>query len=73
MDQKAITPYLARKGLSALEIDADLVASLGPELVNYSSVTHYLHQTKFATLKPRIIFLNPNRSSIIPIGLSHSP
>jgi hypothetical protein len=30
MDQKAVTLYVARKGLSAVEIHANLVATLGP-------------------------------------------
>jgi hypothetical protein len=59
MNQRAITPYLARKGLSAVEIHTDLAATLGPESVNYLSLTCYLRQAKFATWKPSIVFSEP--------------
>jgi hypothetical protein len=73
MNQRAITPYLAEKGPSVVEIDADRVATLGPELVNYPSVTHSLRQAKIMTSKPSTMFLKPNRSSMIEMKLFYSP
>jgi hypothetical protein len=73
MNQRAITLYLARKGLSPIESRSDLVPTLGPELVSYPSVTHYLRQAKFETLKSRVLFVNPNRSLIIQITFGYSP
>jgi hypothetical protein len=52
MDQRTITFYLARKGLSAVDIRVDLVAALGPESVGHLSVTHYLRQGQFVISKP---------------------
>jgi hypothetical protein len=73
MGQRASPLYLTRKGLSAVEIYADLVAMLGPESVSYPSVTNYFRQAKFGTSKPSIIFLNPNRSAMIQMRVSFSP
>jgi hypothetical protein len=56
MNQTAITLCLTRKGLSAVEIYAGLVATLVPESVSYPSETHYFRQAKFGTSKPSIIF-----------------
>jgi hypothetical protein len=44
MDQRAMTLYLASKRLSAAEIYADLVATLGAESVNHPSVAQHLRQ-----------------------------
>jgi hypothetical protein len=59
MDQRAIVLHFSRKGLSTIEIHADLVATLGPESLSYPSVTHYLHQEKFGSLKPNVFFSEP--------------
>jgi hypothetical protein len=59
MDRRAIALYLARKGLAAVEIHDDLVATLGPKSVNYPSVTHYLRRAQFTSSKPSIIFSEP--------------
>jgi hypothetical protein len=42
MNQQSIVIYLSRKGLSAVAIHDDLVATLGAEAVGYPSVTRYL-------------------------------
>jgi hypothetical protein len=55
-DQRAITLNPARKGLSAVEIHADLVATLGSESASYPSVTGSLRHAKFAISKPSILF-----------------
>jgi hypothetical protein len=73
ISQRAITLCLASKWLSAVEIDGDLVVTLGPESVSYPSLTHYLRQAKFGTSKPSIMFLSPHRSSTIQIRLFYSP
>jgi hypothetical protein len=59
MNQRTTTLCLTRKVLSAVEINADVVAALGPESMSYPSVTHYLRQAKSATSNPRIIFSEP--------------
>jgi hypothetical protein len=59
MDERTTTLHLARKRLSAVDIHADLVATLGPESVNSPSVTHYLRQAKFAISKPNIVLSEP--------------
>jgi hypothetical protein len=41
-----------RKGLSAVAIHDDLVATFGPEAVNYQSVTRYLREAIFASSNP---------------------
>jgi hypothetical protein len=49
MDQQSIVLYLSRKGLSAVTIHGDLVASLGAEAVSYPSVTCYLREAIFSS------------------------
>jgi hypothetical protein len=49
MDQQSIVFYLSRKGLSAIAIHNDLVATLAAETMSYPSVTRYLRQTIFAS------------------------
>jgi hypothetical protein len=44
MTQRPIVAYLSLKGMSAREIHDDIVATLGPGAVSYSSVTHYLRE-----------------------------
>jgi hypothetical protein len=52
MDQQSIVLYLSRKGLSAVVIHDDLVATFGAEAVSSSSVTRYLHEVIFASSNP---------------------
>jgi hypothetical protein len=56
MGQRSIILYLARNGLAAVAIDEALVATLGPEMIGYSSVTRYLREAKFATSNPEVAF-----------------
>jgi hypothetical protein len=44
MTQPPIVAYLSLKGMSAREIHDDIVATLGPDAVSYSSVTRYLRE-----------------------------
>jgi hypothetical protein len=39
--------------MSAREIHSDIVATLGPDAVSYSSVTRYLLKTRFPPSKPQ--------------------
>jgi hypothetical protein len=52
MNQQSTVLYLSRKGLSAVAIHDDLVATLGAEAVNYPSVTRYLREALFASSNP---------------------
>jgi hypothetical protein len=52
MTQPPIVAYLSLKGMSAREIHDDIVATLGPDAVSYSSVTRYLSEARFALSKP---------------------
>jgi hypothetical protein len=52
MDQQSIVLYLSMKGLSAVPIHDDLVATLGAEAVSYPSVTCYLREVIFASSNP---------------------
>jgi hypothetical protein len=52
MDQRSIVLYFARKGLNAMAIHRELRATLGPEAVNYPSVTTYLREAKFSFAIP---------------------
>jgi hypothetical protein len=49
MDQRPIVFCLAKKELSAIAIHHDLVATVGPEAVSYSSVTRYLREAMFVS------------------------
>jgi hypothetical protein len=53
MTQRPIVTYLSLKGVSAREIHDDIVATLGPDTVSYSSVTNYLHEAQFPPSKPK--------------------
>jgi hypothetical protein len=46
MTQRPIVAYLSLKGMSAREIHDDIVATLGPDAVSYSSVTRYLGEAQ---------------------------
>jgi hypothetical protein len=52
MTQCPIVAYLSLKGISALEIHDDMVATLGPGAVPYSLVTRYFREARFPPLKP---------------------
>jgi transposase len=52
MTQRPIVAYLSLKGMSVREIHGDIVATLGPDAVSYSSVTRYLREARFPPLKP---------------------
>jgi transposase len=52
MTQHQIVAYFSLKGMSAREIHDDIVATLGPDTVSYSSVTRYLRETQFPPSKP---------------------
>jgi hypothetical protein len=52
MDQQSIVLYLSRKGLSAVAIHDDLVATLGAEAVSYPSATRSLREAIFASSNP---------------------
>jgi transposase len=52
MTQRPIWDYLSLKGMSAREIHDDIVSTLGPDAVSYSSVTRYLREARFPTSKP---------------------
>jgi hypothetical protein len=52
MTQRPIAACLSLKGMSVHEIHDDIVATLGPDAVSYSSVTRYLGETRFPPSKP---------------------
>jgi hypothetical protein len=54
MMQRPIVAYLSLKGTSAREIHDNIVATLGPDVVLYSSVTCYLREVQFPPSKPEL-------------------
>jgi hypothetical protein len=52
MTQRPTVAYLSMKGMSAREIHNDIVATLRPDAVSYSSVTRYLREAQFPPSKP---------------------
>jgi hypothetical protein len=52
MTQRPIVAYLSLKGMSAREVHDDIVATIGPDAVPYSSVTRYLREARFPPSKP---------------------
>jgi hypothetical protein len=52
MDQQSIVLYLSRKGLSAVAIHHNLVATLGAEAVSYPFVTRCLPEAIFTSSNP---------------------
>jgi hypothetical protein len=54
--------YLARKGLSAMEISNDLVVTLGLDAMGSGSVTRFLREAKFASPNPPTPFSEENPS-----------
>jgi hypothetical protein len=51
MMQRPIVAYLSLKGMAAREIHDDIVATLGPDAVSYSSVTRSLRGAQFPPSK----------------------
>jgi hypothetical protein len=52
MTQRPIVAYLSLKGMSAREIHNDIVATIGPDAMSYSSVTRYLREARSPPSKP---------------------
>jgi hypothetical protein len=52
MDQQLVVIYLSRRGLSAVIIHNNLVATLGAEAASYPSVTRYLREAIFSSSNP---------------------
>jgi hypothetical protein len=52
MTQSPIITYLSLKGRSAREMHADIIATLGPDSVSYSSVTRCFREAQFPPSKP---------------------
>jgi hypothetical protein len=52
MTQRPIVAYFSLKGMSAREIHDDIVATLEPDAMSYSSVTRYLREVRFLPSKP---------------------
>jgi hypothetical protein len=50
--QHPVGASLSLKGISARKIHDAIVATLGPDAVSYSSVTHYLREARFPSSKP---------------------
>jgi hypothetical protein len=54
MAQRPIVAYLSLRGMLVCEIRDDIVATLGPDVVSYSSVTRYLREAQFPPSKPEL-------------------
>jgi hypothetical protein len=54
MMQRPIIGYLSLKGMSAREIHDDIVATLGPDVALYSSVSCYLREARFPPSKSEL-------------------
>jgi hypothetical protein len=52
MTQCPIVASVSLKGMSAREIHDNIVTTLGPDVVSYSSVTRYLREVRFPPSKP---------------------
>jgi hypothetical protein len=52
MAQRPIVAYLSLKRMSAREIHEDIVATLGADVVSYSSIARYLREAQFPPSKP---------------------
>jgi hypothetical protein len=52
MTQSPIVAYLSLRGISAREIQDNIVVTLGLDAVSYSSVTRYLREAQFPPSKP---------------------
>jgi hypothetical protein len=56
MDRRSIVLYLAGKSLLAVAISEDLAPTVGAEVINYPSITHYVRGAKSATSIPAVAF-----------------
>jgi hypothetical protein len=56
MDQISIVLYLAKKGLSAVAVHDDLVATLSIEVISYSLVIDHIREARFGTSNPATPF-----------------
>jgi hypothetical protein len=63
MNQRSIVLSFARKGLTAMAIHKELVATLGAEGVSYPSVIGHLHEAKFALSTHSAPFPEPHPAS----------
>jgi ATPase subunit of ABC transporter with duplicated ATPase domains len=54
MTQRPMVAYLSLKGMSAREIHDDIVATIGPEAVSYSSVARYFCEAQSPPSKPEL-------------------
>jgi hypothetical protein len=52
MTQRPIVAYLSLKRISTREVHDDIVVTLGPDAMSYSSVTRYLREAQFSPSKP---------------------
>jgi hypothetical protein len=52
MTRRPTVAYLSLKRMLAREIHDDIVATLGPDALSYSSVTGYLREARFPPSKP---------------------
>jgi hypothetical protein len=78
MDQKSIMLYLHRKGVSSVAIWTDLVATLGSDAMNYSSVTRFLREARCPGSNASMTFSEEQRPSddadeVILLALAEQP
>jgi hypothetical protein len=62
MDQRSIVLYLARKGLTAMEVYNNLVVTFGPDTKGDSSVMRFLREAKFPSSNPPTTVSEENSS-----------
>jgi hypothetical protein len=60
MDQRSIVLSFAMKGVPGMEIDNDLGAPLGFDVIGCRTVTHFLHKAKFPPSNPPISLSEEN-------------
>jgi hypothetical protein len=53
MTQSPIVAYLSLRWISAREIHDDIIATLGPDVVSYSSVARHIREAQFPSSKPK--------------------
>jgi hypothetical protein len=69
MTQRPMVAYLSLKRMSARENHDDIITTLGPDAVSYSSVTRYLREARFPPSKPEPIQPTFKEISMIQIRL----
>jgi hypothetical protein len=69
MTQRSTAAYLSLTRMSAHETQDDIVATLGPDAMSYSSVTRYLREARFHLLKPELLQPTFKEISMIQIRL----